>query len=502
MSFSNLILFTIISLIYLSSFKIKCYFVFPFESTFIKDKTVNQTDFFTNLFQYEPYINFKIGSNQENIRAILKMDKYGFLIYENAYSYKNSDTYEELTPDFEENLKTSWVKDCDQIGSKDIFYIPTEENKNHMIQTNKTSFLRLKQKEGKDIYFNEMYYKDAIIGLKYNSNSYFQTPEFVKELKKSKAINKNVFYLTFEKETKNGFAFNNNKGKFIVGKELDENETIYTECVNFPGELLWGLEFNNIYTKYKNEDKKLFENIKLKAQIVATSPYIETPNIFFEYLRINFFEDLLQNNICKIINFTKHDIYLDHHYYSYACDSKSNIFMEKLNNNFPKIIFEHKILKQYFNLTKNDLFAFNNFDNNDQNLYFLMITGESSSEWGLGIPFLKNYVFSYDYESKMVGYYPDFGKEKNDEGKGNFFKSVAFKVIIIVLLVIVVFALGVFFQKYYKKTRKKKANELDDEFDYEPHKDNNDKENKNNDDIKDEGKNKNNEGNESLGINE
>ena len=509
MSFSNLILTLIILLIYLSSFKINCYFVFQFESTFIKDPTIKEADFFTNLFQNELYINFNIGSNKENIKAILKMDKYGFLIYENAYNYGNSKTYEKLIPDFEENLKTSWVKDCDQIASKDIFYIPNQDNNNQIVKTNKTRFLRLKQKENKTVYFNEMYYKNAIIGLKYNSNSYFNAPEFVKELKYSKAIDNYYFYLVFDKQTKNGFAINNNKGKFIIGKDLDKNNTIHTECISYPGELLWGLEFNNIYTKNNNEEKKKFEDVKLKAEIIATFPYIKAPYIFYEYLRKNFFENLLQKNICKRINFKKHDIYLDSDYYSYICNSESNIFKESLNNNFPEIIFEHKILNQYFNLTKNDLFAFNNFDNNDNNLYFLMVSKEDSTEWTLGIPFLKNYIFSYNYESKMVGYYANYGKEKSNEGQSsNFFKSLAFKIILIVLLVVLVFALGVIFQKYYKKSRKKKANELDDDFDYEPQKDNNNDNNNNNnetnnidDDNKNEG-NKNNEGNESLGINE
>ena len=503
MSFSNLLLTSIILFIHLSSFKIKCYLVFPLESTFIKDPTIKDTDFFTNLFQNELFINFNIGSNEENIKAILKMDKYGFLIYENAYNYNNSKTYEKLIPDYEDNLKTSWVKDCDQIASKDIFYIPNQDNNNQMIKTNKTRFLRLKQKENKTVYFNEMYYKNAIIGLKYNSNSYFNAPEFVKELKNSKAIDNYYFYLVFDKPTKNGFALNNNKGKLIIGKDLDENDTIHTECISYPGELIWGLEFNNIYTKNNNEDKKKFEDIKLKAEIIGTFPYIKAPYIFYEYLRKNFFENLLQKNICKRINFSKHDIYLDKNYYSYVCNGESNIFMESLNNNFPEIIFEHKIFNQYFNLTKNDLFAFNNFDNNDNNLYFLMVTNEDSTEWTLGIPFLKNYIFSYNYESKMVGYYADYGKEKNNEDKNNnFFKSLAFKIIIIVVLVILVFALGVIFQKYYKKSRKKKANELDDDFDYEPQKDNNNNENNNIEDNNKNESNKNNEGNESLGINE
>ena len=38
-------------LVYLSSFKINCYFVLPFETIFIKDKTVTDTDYFTNLTQ-------------------------------------------------------------------------------------------------------------------------------------------------------------------------------------------------------------------------------------------------------------------------------------------------------------------------------------------------------------------------------------------------------------------------------------------------------------------
>ena len=47
-----------------------------------------------------------------------------------------------------------------------------------------------------------------------------------------------------------------------------------------------------------------------------------------------------------------------------------------------------------------------------------------------------------------------------------------------------------FFQKYYRKSRKKKANELDDDFEYESHKDK----------VDNNVKNKNE--NESLGINE
>ena len=105
MSFvSNGFIFSIFFLIYLSPFYINCYFVLPFETVFIKDKTVNDTDYFTNLTQSELHVNFNIGSKKSDINLVLKMDKYGFLIYENAYDYNNSETYETFEPDFEDKM--------------------------------------------------------------------------------------------------------------------------------------------------------------------------------------------------------------------------------------------------------------------------------------------------------------------------------------------------------------------------------------------------------------
>ena len=167
--------------------------------------------------------------------------------------------------------------------------------------------------------------------------------------------------------------------------------------------------------------------------------------------------------------------------------------MDYLDKNFPDLIFEHKDLKEKFILTKKDLFAFNTNNDSDKNLYFLILSGEDYLDWILGIPFLKNYVLSYNYDTKKIGYYEHFGKEepnKKDRDNPSFFKSITFKIIIVILLIIIIFCLGMFFQKYNRKSRKKKANELDDDFEYESHKDKID----NNVNNKNE--------NESLGINE
>ena len=52
-------------------------------------------------------------------------------------------------------------------------------------------------------------------------------------------------------------------------------------------------------------------------------------------------------------------------------------------------------------LTKNDLFAYNNFNNSDTNLYFLIMNcmEKLNDNWYIGIPFLKKNI---DYHLIMI----------------------------------------------------------------------------------------------------
>ena len=165
--------------------------------------------------------------------------------------------------------------------------------------------------------------------------------------------------------------------------------------------------------------------------------------------------------------------------------------MDNLNTKFPDLIFYNRDINRNFILTKKDLFAYNTNDNSDNNLYFLIVDGIDDEErWIFGIPFLKKYVISYDFDNKKIGYYENYGKINDDEPDEsdesdesdepdksddkqkedkNFFKSLAFKIIMIVIGVIIVFVLGMIFQKYLKRNRKKRANELTDDYDYEAH---------------------------------
>ena len=482
-------IYIIILTFYLISNKINCFVVLPFDTIFVKDKTIYQKNYFSDLTQTELYVNFTIGSNKAKMKSVIKMDKSGFMIYEEAYNYTNSTTYEK----FDTQIDIRWIPKSMRFPSRDNIYLPQYQSYKDFFRgktyegniTNKTNFLKVEDINDDDkYYFNDMFYEYGIIGLKILSSTYLSELDFIRALKLSNYTNSYSFHLFFEKRTKDGFAINDNRGYFLIGEKLTDNKTElekieYINCVSLKyRRLAWGMNFGHVYSKFSNNFIEEITNITNQSEIIATFPYIKGVPGYFEYINKVFFDELLDKNICNNITFYRHDLYSNYTSSGYACDSNSKIFMDKLNNNFPDLIFYNRDINRNFTLTKIDLFAYNTKDNSDKNLYFLIVDGIDDEErWILGIPFLKKYVISYDFDSKMIGYYENYGYIHDDEPEGtNFFKSLAFKIIIIVVAVVIVFILGMLFQKYLKKNRKKRANELNDEYDYEAQNDNNENE--------------------------
>ena len=487
-------IYILLLIIHLNSYKINCFVVLPFDTIFVKDKTIYQKNYFSDLTQTELYINFTIGSNNEKMKSVIKMDKSGFIIYEKAYNYENSTSYEK----FDTQIDIRWIPKSMRFPSRDYMYLPQYKSYNDFFKrityegniTNKTNFLKVEDIfDDNKYYFNDMFYEYGIIGLKILSSTYLSELDFIRALKLCNYTNSYSFHLYFVNKTKDGFAINDNKGYFLIGEKLTDIKTEldkieYINCVSLKyRRLAWGMNFGHVYSKFSNNFIEEITNITNQSEIIATFPYIKGVPGYFEYINKVFFDELLDKKICGNITFYRHDLYSNYSSFGYACDSNSKIFMDNLNNNFPDLIFYNRDINRNFTLTKNDLFAYNTNDNSDKNLYFLIVDGIDDEErWILGIPFLKKYVISYDFDSKKIGYYENYGnihendKSKDDKDDSNFFKSVAFKVIIIVIAVVIVFGLGMLFQKYLKKDRKKRANELNDEYDYEVHKENNENE--------------------------
>ena len=140
--------------------------------------------------------------------------------------------------------------------------------------------------------------------------------------------------------------------------------------------------------------------------------------------------------------------------------------------------FEYKEQNILFSLTFNDLFL-----EKDDKYIFLVIFPENyynvkHSYWYLGIPFYNAYQLVFNYDSKTIGLYlskNDIGVINKDENKTNKIANgeneknknrnivrTLLEILFGICLVIIAYFIG----KKINEQRKKRANELQDDYEY------------------------------------
>ena len=132
-----------------------------------------------------------------------------------------------------------------------------------------------------------------------------------------------------------------------------------------------------------------------------------------------------------------------------------------------------------FEISFKDLFI-----ENDDKYWFLLVTDTyKTNTWVLGNIFLRKYQFTFNLESKEIGFYnPNLEKKEiNNGNKEKDSSKVLLYIFLILALCIIIGFIGYFvkIKLYPSVIKKKRANELDDEFEYVSHKNIN---NNNNDD--------------------
>ena len=155
----------------------------------------------------------------QNIVFILKMDLYGFLLYNGSFNTSLSETYEYI--DNERKINT--ILQIKSITAKDYFYLPSYNSYNDFNNNKKNNlklkaeFLWLQKVKGSITKFNDVYEKYGIIGLQINHYTrYFVAPELVTTFNE---INKHSFYLKYDDNKINGFFISYYTRYFIIGEE-------------------------------------------------------------------------------------------------------------------------------------------------------------------------------------------------------------------------------------------------------------------------------------------
>ena len=275
---------------------------------------------------------------------------------------------------------------------------------------------------------------DGYLGLKYINNKDSKKNNFFFQLKIKNAITNFIFFFNFQKQ---------NKNKFIIGdyphnifKEYKKNYH-FKEILSFLSDFKWNIKFLNL--KLLNN---IFNNITAEFSMSIYGiifPY-KMKKIFYE----NYFDKLILKKKCFLENFKKNNKL----YNGISCDKEIDY------SDFVPIKFYHFELNYSFELSINDLFT-----KTKNNILFNIFFIEEENNLILGEIFLKKYLFSFNLETKKIGFYKKIHQNYN-------YIKIDKKIFISFLILFIFILIYLIYILKQKKQRKQIVNELDFYYEY------------------------------------
>ena len=172
-----------------------------------------------------------------------------------------------------------------------------------------------------------------------------------------------------------------------------------------------------------------------------------------------FFNKYIDNKEC-ILEKNKKPPYSGY-YYHFICYIEDTKKRDNFLKSFPPLIFYQKEINYNFTMDYNDLFT---IIPDGKRILFNVEFNNGSQKWELGKPFFKKYQFIFDIDTKLIKFYIDSNNSEVSNNK-NYNKNI-----IIFILIIIVFFIGILFGRLLcnKYNRKIRANELEDNYSYNP----------------------------------
>ena len=398
--------------------------------------------------QYNTIItDIRIGTKPQIIPMIIDLYHYDFFISGETDNDNNKNTI--LFNQSNSITFTNFGKFGDFGGrgftigykSSDFYYLNDNEEKKYNI----SFILALDPDDG----------ISGMIGLKLSVEEDKEILEynFIKQLKKVNAINDYYFTIKY---------INYTDGNLIIG-DLPENydesfkniEYKETYVINPNSPSSWNIQFDSIYTKFKNNDEitdlgnaNAYFRIELGITIGNEEYRKELLNNFM-------YEEINKGNCMeKFVSY----------YYIYYCNS--TVDFSKMKN----LYFYNKELNYSFEFTYKDLFFYNELDDK----YYFLIEFEKNTgrnRWLIGEFFFKKYQLIFNQEKKKIGIYTGrkLINDSEEDIKMSWLDKNKWYLLLMIFLIILLIALAILI--YYiiknKPRRKIKANELaDEDYDY------------------------------------
>ena len=439
-----------------------CIIIIPFKEYLKKEPDNFTEDDVINYWeQIIIYSNSSIGTPPQKIIMILNSENYGVNLFQNMCDFPDSSYIKEQSSSFniERSINGYSKNNVSLINETLYFYDDLKLKKQKFVLNMKflySDFVGETQKE--------LYHKNTCINFGLDLGWMYYQEYRVNLI--NQLINKKNIIETYDFS----FKYNSeNEGQIVIGAEphIYEPENYYFQQYRIVGAVdkngknsrNWFLNFNKLYYSYKiksngriiNETIGLIKSLRIKFDMGL----INGPNEYKEMIKRHFFNELISEGKCfeKIVVEKKTIFFCD--------KSAKNI----IKDDFPTLYFEMNDFNKIFELTYKDLFREKN-----GKIYFLVYFKEYSDGeyFTVGKIFLKKYFFIFNQEIKKIGFYNENlpGGKKKAVKNYSFFNNI-YIIVAIIVLIIIFSILGFFLGKLvYNSVRKKRMNELEDNFEY------------------------------------
>ena len=397
----------------------------PFK-TYYNTTDINETNFIKINYLSRIGIEIELGTPPQKLITAFHLQIYNTIV-------QSKETKCEIKSLFDSNQSISLIKEEKPIPFYyEVFSSAFLSKDKANIANNKLNIDIFNFLLTKDITDNSILHP-IIIGLRLQSHS-FNDP-----LPETNLIN----YL-YDNNYINNYAFtfefnSDDEGQLIIGENpyIDKDFSyvsvaLFTHPLNMQ---TWGFKCDNIYYGNETIDDNSFDLLFEVEQkfFIGSSKYITKVQKDFFYKH---------NDSCKK-EITYVEKYKSINYY--VCDKNIDL------SDMKPLTLYIKFNNFNFTFLPNDLFI----EFKGKKFFIIVFTNVYESQWIVGRHFLKKYQLYFDKDKKVIGFY------KN--GKKN--HKIIFPILIIILIIIIIVLLY-YIQYYIKKARKKRLNEIDDDFDY------------------------------------
>ena len=337
----------------------------------------------------------------------------------------------------------------------------TTINKIIEISIDKYTFL-YKTENNKNIHKDIKNKACAEFGLKIMcpSNAYY-CKSFLDVLKENNIIKQKRFFFNYYNENKNGgdaeIIIGDSPNQYNKDKynnfELYKSRAEISDVDQLPD---WVIKFQNYF--YTSNGTKINLYLTKIKQYMEANFIFDLENIigimeYFYEIKINYFNKYPDE--CQINEIKRQ-------YKVITCNKDFNV------ENFPTLYFESIEANYTLELTYKDLFEIRG----DKKYFLITFDTSNVVPWRFGKTFLQKYFFNFDAENKIIEYYK-LNSNNNNKREGNEINSenkiLHSTISVMIFVLVIMFSLILYFVIYkckYENIRKKRANELDDDFDY------------------------------------